>query len=113
MIINISQVSHCSSTDVLFEKEKTTKKKKKIKVTKKKQPDHCRENFYRDDDFVEWCAPRRQDDAASPAPAFPASPPPKPVPTFPDAACPRHFQHMMELPMVQEVGLCLAPIKDG
>lgn len=87
-IINIPQVSQCSSTDVLFEKEKTTKKKKKIKVSKKKQPDHCREDFYSDDDFVEWCAPRRQDAAAPPAPAPPASPPSKPAPTFPDAACP-------------------------
>lgn len=57
-IINIPQVSQCSSIDMLFEKEKTTKKKKKIKVSKKKQPDHCREDFYSDDDFVEWCAPR-------------------------------------------------------
>ena len=87
-IINIPQVSQCSSTDVLFEKEKTIKKKKKIKVSKKKQPDHCREDFYSDDDFVKWCAPRRQDAAAPPAPAPPASPPPKPAPTFPDAACP-------------------------
>ena len=74
-IIDILHVSQCSSTYVLFEKEKTTKKKKKIKVSKKKQPDHCREDFYSDDDFVEWCAPCRQD-AAAPAPAPPASQPP-------------------------------------
>ena len=65
LVINIPQVSQCSSIDVLFEKEKTTKKKKKkIKVSKKKQPDHFREDFYSDNDFAEWCAPRRQDAAA-------------------------------------------------